>query len=196
LLQKNIYYNFKKDGQALQQVWRVLFICLLGAHQSLEVSGVDHATVDLELGEGIVDLGGGELVAEGHEGVSEGLSVDLAVHLEGLEGLMDGFVVVGTAGHLGGEEGDHLGEVHGSVSLIKHVLGITGRDRLAVVGEGLNKVVSGEQTVLVAIHDAESLLELLDGGVGELVENIGLLGHGEALCVQVARQKINNGVKS
>ena len=83
---------------------------------------VNHAAVDLELGEGIVDLGGGELVAEGHEGVSEGLSVDLAVHLEGLEGLQDGFVVVGTAGHLGGEEGDHLGEVHGSVSLIKHVL--------------------------------------------------------------------------
>ena len=77
---------------------------------------------EVPLGEGIVDLGGGELVAEGHEGVSEGLGVDLAVHLEGLEGLDDGFVVVGTAGHLLGEQGDHLGEVHGSVSLIEHVL--------------------------------------------------------------------------
>merc|ERR1719186_1410063 len=74
------------------------FCCLLRAHETLEVGGVDHATVNLELGEGIVDLGGGELVAEGHEGVSEGLGVDLAVDVEGVEGLEDGLVVVSAAG--------------------------------------------------------------------------------------------------
>ena len=95
---------------------------LLRAHQTLEVGSVDHATVDLELGEGIVDLGGGELVAEGHEGVSEGLGVDLAVDVEGVEGLEDGLVVVSAAGHLAGEEGHHLGEVHGAIGLIKHAL--------------------------------------------------------------------------
>ena len=89
------------------------------------MSGVDHATVDLELAEGIVDLAGGELVTEGHEGVSEGLGVNLAVDFKGFEGLEDGFVVVSAAGHLGGEEGDHLGKVHGSISLIKHALEIT-----------------------------------------------------------------------
>ena len=30
---------------------------------------------------------------------------------------------------------------------------------------------------LVGVHDAEGLLELLDGGVGEGVEDVGLLGH-------------------
>ncbi len=58
---------------------------LLGHHEGLEVGSVDHAAVDLELGEGVIHLGGGELVAEGHEGMSEGLGVDLAVDLEGVE---------------------------------------------------------------------------------------------------------------
>jgi hypothetical protein len=164
---------------------------LLGAHQALQVSGVDHATVDLELGEGIVDLGGGELVAEGHEGVSEGLGINLAVDLESLEGLEDGLVVVGAAGHLVGEQGHHLGEVHWAGSLIEHALGLTAGDGLAVVGEGLHEVISGQQTVLVDVHDAKGLLELLDGRVGEGVENVGLLGHGDVLCLEAGgkRQK-------
>jgi len=40
---------------------------LVGGHETLEVGSVDHAAVDLELGEGIVNLRGGELVSEGHE---------------------------------------------------------------------------------------------------------------------------------
>ena len=83
---------------------------------------VDHAAVDLELGEGIVDLAGGELVAEGHQLSSEGLGVNLAVLLESLEGSQDDIVIVRAAGHLGGEEGDHLGEVHGAIDLIEHSL--------------------------------------------------------------------------
>jgi len=150
---------------------------LVGAHETLQVGSVDHAAVNLELGEGIVNLGGGELVAEGHEGVSEGLSIDLAVDLEGLEGFEDGLVVISATGHLASEQSDHLGEVHGSGSLIEHGLGLSGSDGLAVVAEGGDKVVGGEETVLVNVHDAESLLELLDGGVGEGIENVGLLGH-------------------
>ena len=53
----------------------------------------------------------------------EGIGIDLAVHLEGLEGSKDDIVVIGAAGHLGGEEGDHLGEVHGTVHLVEHGLG-------------------------------------------------------------------------
>jgi len=147
------------------------------------VSGVNHATVDLELAEGIVDLAGGELVTEGHEGVSEGLGVNLAVDFKGFEGLEDGFVVVSAAGHLGGEEGDHLGEVHGSVSLIKHALGLTAGDIFAMVSESSHEIISGEETVLVDVHDTESLLELLDGRVGEGVENVGLLGHGDVFVL-------------
>ena len=43
-----------------------------------------------------------------------------------------------------------------------------------------HEVRGGEETVLVGVHDAEGLLELLDGGVGEGVEDVGLLGHLEA----------------
>ena len=57
------------------------------------------------------------------ESLPEGIGIDLAVHLEGLEGSKDDIVVIGAAGHLGGEEGDHLGEVHWSVDLVKHSLG-------------------------------------------------------------------------
>ena len=112
--------------------------------------------INLHLSEGIVDLGGGELHTEGHEGVPEksfhsrmmmammimvtrgmtttvminidkeslpeGIGIDLAVHLEGLEGSKDDIVVIGASGHLGGEEGDHLGEVHGAVHLVEHGL--------------------------------------------------------------------------
>jgi len=164
---------------------------LLRAHETLEVGSVDHATVNLELGEGIVDLGGGELVAEGHEGVSEGLGVDLAVNVEGVEGLEDGLVVVSAASHLAGEEGHHLGEVHGAIGLIKHALGLTGGDGLAVVAEGSHQVGGAEETVLVDVHDAEGFLELLQGRVGELVENVGLLGHVEASADEVERE-LNN----
>jgi len=157
---------------------KVVVKCLLGAHESLEVFGVDHATVHLELGERIVALRCAELVSEGHEGVSEGLGVDLSVDLEGLEGLEDGLVIVGSAGHLASEQGHHLGEVHGSGSLVKHALGLAGPDGLAVVAEGSHEVGGGDETVLVAVHDAEGLLELLDGGVGEGVENVGFLRHG------------------
>ena len=56
------------------------------------------------------------------ESLPEGIGIDLAVHLEGLEGSKDDIVVIGAAGHLGGEEGDHLGEVHGAVHLVEHGL--------------------------------------------------------------------------
>jgi hypothetical protein len=49
----------------------------------------------------------------------QGLRIYIDPHLKGLE---DGFVIVGAACHLGGEEGHHLGEVHGAVSLIQHTL--------------------------------------------------------------------------
>jgi len=141
------------------------------------VGRVDHAAVNLELCERIVALRRGELVAERHEAVSERLGVDLAADLERLERLDDGLGVVGAAGHLASEQGHHLGEVHGSVGLIQHALGLAAADGLAVVGEGSGEIGCAEQAVLVDVHDAERLLELLDGGVGEAVEDVGFLGH-------------------
>ena len=43
--------------------------------------------------------------------------------------------------------------------------------------EGSHQVGGGEEAVLVSIHDTESLLELLDGRVGEGLEDIGFLRH-------------------
>jgi len=154
---------------------------LVGGHETLEVSSINHSSVNLELGEGIIDLRGRELVAKGHEGVSESLGINLSIDLEGLEGLDDGLVIVGATGHLAGEEGDHLGEVHRSIGLIQHRLGLSAGDGLAVVGEGGGQVGGGQQTVFVHVHDAEGLLELLDGRVGEGVEDVCFLGHGGAV---------------
>ena len=57
-------------------------------------------------------------------------------------------------------------------------LGLSAADVLAVGAEGSDEVGGGEETVLVRVHDAEGLLELLDGRVGEGVENVGFLRHG------------------
>jgi len=141
------------------------------------VGCVNHAAVDLELGEGIVDLGGGELVAEGHQLGSEGLGVDLAVLLESLEGSEDDIVIIGSTSHLGGEQGDHLGEVHGSIDLIEHGLGITATNALSMGSEGSHQVGGGEEAVLVSVHDTEGLLELLDSRVGERFEDVSFLRH-------------------
>ena len=83
---------------------------------------VRQLTINLEFGEGIIDLASGELVSEGHQLSSEGLGVNLSILLERLERSENDIVVIRTSGHLGGEEGDHLGEVHGSVNLVEHGL--------------------------------------------------------------------------
>ena len=45
------------------------------------------------------------------------------------------------------------------------------------------EVGGGEKTILVYVHDAEGLLELLDGRVGEGVEDVCFLGHLDVLVV-------------
>ena len=57
-------------------------------------------------------------------------------------------------------------------------LGLSATDVLAVGTEGSDEIGGGEEAVLVSVHDAEGLLELLDGRVGEGVENVGFLRHG------------------
>ena len=56
-------------------------------------------------------------------------------------------------------------------------LGITTTNALSMGTEGRHQVGGGEKTVLISIHDTEGLLELLDGRVGEGLEDIGFLGH-------------------
>lgn len=46
------------------------------------MGGVDHALVNFHLGEGVVDFAGGKLDTEGHEGVPEGIGINLAVNLK------------------------------------------------------------------------------------------------------------------
>ena len=68
-------------------------------------------------------------------------------------------------------------------------LSLTAADVLAVGGEGGDEVGAGEQTVLVGVHDAEGLLELLDGRVGEGVEDVGFLRHGGGDGAETAETK-------
>ena len=51
---------------------------------------------------------------------------------------------------------------------------------LSVSAEGGDEVGGGQKSVLVSVHDAKGLLELLDGRVGEGVEDVSFLGHGGA----------------
>ncbi len=130
------------------------------------------------------------------------VGVDLAVHLECLEGFQDGVVIISacksrigltssdididgnhwnqalTTSHLLGEQDDHLGEVNGTGGLGEHGAGLAVGDGLADVAEGVLQVGGGEETVLVGVHDAEGFLELLDLPLGEEGEDVGaaLLG--------------------
>ena len=58
-------------------------------------------------------------------------------------------------------------------------LSVSAADALAVGAEGSHEVGGGEKAVLVSIHDTESLLELLDGGVGERFKDVCFLRHFE-----------------
>ena len=70
-----------------------------------------------------------------------------------------------------------------SGSLFKWLLMLTNlslstTDVLAVGAEGSDEVGGGQESVLVGVHDAKGLLELLDGRVGEGVEDVSFLAHG------------------
>merc|ERR1711899_222649 len=89
------------------------------------MGSINLSIVNLELCEGILNLSGREFVAKGHQLCSECLGINLSVLLESLERSEDDIVVIRASSHLGSEEGDHLGEVHGAINLVKHGLGIT-----------------------------------------------------------------------
>merc|ERR1719402_205240 len=106
-------------------------------------------------------------------------SSHLSFILEALERCEDDIVIIGSTRHLGGEQCHHLGEVHGSIHFVQHGLSLSSSNVLAIGSKGRDQVRGGQETVLVCVHDSESLLELLDGGVGEGVEDVGFLRHGE-----------------
>jgi len=150
---------------------------LLGDHEAFQVLTIDHTAVYLEFGESVFNFLCGKFITEGHEGMPEHLGVNFAVHLESLERLEDDLVIVGSTGHFVGEKENHFGEVYGGGGLIEHSLGFSAADGFADIGESLDEIISFEDTVLVDIHDAESLLELLDSRLAEEVEDVLLLTH-------------------
>lgn len=130
-------------------------LLLLGAggEHGDQLRGVDEAlVVNLHLVVRFVDLVGGELVAPGHEGVPEPLRVDLALIVEGLEGVDDDVVLVGTTGHAVREKGQELGEVDGAGSLTDHLVELLLRRQPAERVEGGAQVVLADDAVLVVVH--------------------------------------------
>merc|ERR1712212_409892 len=81
-----------------------------------------------------------EFVSEGHEGVSECFGINFAVHLKSFKGCKDNIIVIRATSHLGGKEGDHLGEVHGSINFVKHGLGFATTNVLAVSSKSCLKI--------------------------------------------------------
>ena len=133
---------------------------------------VDLAALDLELREGLIDFGPAELIAVSHQRVTKHFRVDLPVHLEGAERLQDDVIVVGAARHLLREERDQLREVDGPGRLGQHRTGVRLGNGPADVGEGRHEVRGGNDAVVIHVHDAESLFELLNLLRGEKGENV------------------------
>ena len=71
-------------------------------------------------------------------------------------------------------------------------LSLSTTDVLAVGAEGSDEVGGGQESVLVGVHDAKGLLELLDGRVGEGVENVGFLRHGGKCWVRRSTKYLQN----
>merc|ERR1719198_2785295 len=84
LSRKRPLLGFFLDGEILGGSFLFLAI-LLGDHDALQVLGVDHPAVDLELAEGVVNLVGGELLTPGHQRVPEHFGVNLSVDFEGFK---------------------------------------------------------------------------------------------------------------
>merc|ERR1712047_130069 len=77
-------FGFFLDGEILGGSFLFLAI-LLGDHDALQVLGVDHPAVDLELAEGVVNLVGGELLSPGHQRMPEHFGVNLSVDFKGFK---------------------------------------------------------------------------------------------------------------
>lgn len=130
-----------------------LLILSAGGQHGDQLRGVDEAfVVDVHLVVGLVDFVGGELVAPGHERVPEPLGVDLALVVEGLEGVDDDVILVGTAGHAVREEGEELSKVDGAGCLINHLVELLLRRQPAEGVEGGAQIVLADDAVLVVVH--------------------------------------------
>jgi hypothetical protein len=152
------------------------FILWGGGEKLDEGVGVDPAlVVDLHRVEGVVDLLGGELVAPGHESVSEPFAVDGAVLVERPESSDDDFVVIGAAGvlHAVAEQAQQLGEVDRSRGLVDHLVELLLVGEFAHGVEGRPKIGLADDAVLVVVHQLEAFLELSYLRLGEHGEDIG-----------------------
>lgn len=136
----------------LRSLTALLFFGAGGQHGD-QLIGVDETfVVDVHLVVSLVDFVGGELVAPGHEGVPQSLGVDLAVVVEGLEGVDDNIIVVGATGHAAREQCEELSEVDGARGLTDHLVEFLLGGEPAEGVEGGAKVVLTDDTVLVVVH--------------------------------------------
>ena len=71
----------------------------------------------------------------------------------------------------------HFLMIYVKTEIFLFYLGITTTNALSMGSKGGHEVGGGEEAVLVSIHDTKSLLELLDGRVGEGLEDICFLRH-------------------
>jgi len=145
-----------------------------GTQHADELLGVDLVVVvDGQVGVGLVDLRGGELVPPGHQGVAEHVAVDVAVVLDiRLERLLDELVIVHLALVLLGEHVEEHGEVEGAIGLGQHVGDFAVADDAADLVEDGAEIFFAEDTVLISVHDLEAFLHFGHLFLGEHVKDI------------------------
>ena len=139
-----------------------LLLASTGEHAYQHV-GVDHVgvLVQVDVGEGLVNLLGGELLPEGHQGGTEDVGVNLSgLLLEGADRLGDQIIIICLAAELAGEHGEEGGEVEGALGLGQHLVELlVGGDTADLVEDG-PQVGLVDDAVLVAVDDVEAILEL------------------------------------
>merc|ERR1719515_267656 len=144
----------------------LLFLLLDGHKQANNLLGLDAVVlINLKLTEDVLDLSLGHLVSPGHEGVLEHLGIDLAFQVICLESLNNEVVgVISISSHLLLEHLDHVVISAGTTNFTKQVIKLRFSHQDTNVVEGSTKIILVNGSVLVDVHQLETVpvhLELL-----------------------------------
>jgi len=124
-------------------------------------------------GIGIIDLSIGELVAESLEHVAESFHVDLTrVLLEGTEGLCYNLIFISLTRGLVSEHLEEGSEVDWAWGFSKHGIEISLRDKTSNLIVCATDILFAQDTIVITVHDSETILELSYLSLGEHVEDI------------------------
>merc|ERR1712029_1211383 len=170
LLLLGIITLFLRSG--LNNLLLLLFLLLLLLDSDKETNnflGLDHVVlINVELLEDVVNLSVGHLVSPGSESVLEHLDIDLATQVVGHESLENELIGIATiTSHLLLEHVDHASDIAGASNLSHEVIKFRLGHEDANVVKSSTEVILVQGTVLVDVHQLETVLVHLDLVFGE-----------------------------